>query len=175
MVIAVGGGLLGACGTAKKNPPATSTTISHHVVLTDCKAALLGVTASFGGTAAGVGYYRVLATNHAGVSCTLDGFATLRFFAPTAGGGAGSLTPVAMTVQHAGTSPKTLTIKAGAVGEFVLSYSDEPVNGTGCSTIASVEVTLPHQSSSIPVAISFSPCGGVITEQPFAYPGTQNP
>jgi hypothetical protein len=80
-----------------------------------------------------------------------------------------------MTVTNSGASPTTLKLKTSATAEFLMTYTDVPVNGEGCSAVGSVNVTPPHQSESSPVAISFSPCGGVVKVQAFAQPGTENP
>ena len=146
-----------------------------HTTLTSCSTALLQIKAAFGGTAAGGSYYQFSATNTSPKTCAINGYPKLAFFAPNAAGGAGAGSSVEMSVTNSGASPTTLKLKTGATAEFLMTYTDVPVNGEGCSAVGSVNVTPPHQGESLPVAISFSPCGGVVKVQPFAQPGTENP
>lgn len=173
-----GATLLSACGSS--NPPSTTTTsttttTTPKAALASCQTGLLHIVSNFGGTAAGVSYYRFVATNSSPSTCTIDGYPSLAFFAPSAAGGAGSSTSVSLSITKKGSLPTKVTLKHGASSEFLLTFTDEPVDGAGCTSVGSVNVTPPNQTASIPVALSFTPCGGEVEIQPFALPGTQNP
>lgn len=180
--VLVGSVVLSACGssaqptTTTTTTPATTTTIKSHVTsYPSCTTALLQITPNFGGAAAGGSYYRFVATSTSPTTCSLDGYPTLSFFAPNAAGGTGSGAAVSITTTTAGNPPAVVNLKHGASAQFLLGYTDVPVNGQGCTTVASVNVEPPHQSQSTPVPVSFSPCGGVVKIYAFAPPGTQNP
>ena len=171
--------VLGACGSS--TPKASTTTTSAPRPTTTlkttapCTAALMTFTPVFGGSAAGGSYYRFNAKNIGPGDCSLDGYPTLVFFAPNAAGGAGSGVPVTLTVTDFGSAPATVTLKTSQSAQFLLGYSEVPVNGAGCTSVASVNVKLPSQTESTPVPVSFSPCGGVVRVYAFAAPGTENP
>lgn len=170
--------VLGACGSSK--PPATTTTTTTKPTTTvkttaACTTALLTFTPVFGGSAAGGSYYRFNAKNTGPSPCALDGYATLTFFAPNAAGGAASGVAVPLTVTQTGPTPARVILKPSSSAQFLLAFTEVPVNGAGCTSVASVNVEVPNQTESTPVPVSFSPCGGVIKVYAFALPGTENP
>lgn len=170
---------LGACGSSKPATTTTTTTTPKPTTTIKttaaCTTALLTFTPVFGGSAAGGSYYRFNATNTGPSSCALEGIPTLTFFAPNAAGGAGSGAPVPLTVTQAGPAPARVILKPSQSAQFLLVFTEVPVNGAGCSSVASVNVKIPNQAESTPVPVSFSPCGGVIKVYAFALPGTENP
>ena len=178
VMVILGALVLAACGSpAPKTTTTTTTKLSKsHVSSTaSCTTPLLSMTAYFGGAAAGGSYYRFSAENVGPTKCSLDGYPTLAFFAPSAGGGAGSNSPVALTVNEAGPSPSTVNLASHTSAEFLMIFTDVPVDGAGCTSVASVNITPPHQTGSTPIAISFSPCGGVVKVYAFGPSGTENP
>ena len=171
---------LAACGspaptTTTTIPSSTTTTKPHVTTHPACATALLQITTTFGGAAAGGSFYRFTATNTAPSTCALDGYPTLSFFAPNAAGGAGSGAPVTLSVTDAGSPATVVDLRHGQSAQFLLLYTDVPVNGAGCTTVASVDVRPPHETQSTPVPVSFSPCGGEVKVYAFAPPGSQNP
>ena len=181
LAVIVGSIVLSACGstarpTTTTTTSVTTTTIKSHVTsYPRCTTALLQITPSFGGSAAGGSYYRFVATNTSPSTCSLDGYPDLSFFSPNAAGGSGSGAAVSITASTSGSLPAVVNVKHGETAQFLLVYTDVPVNGEGCTTVASVNVKPPNQSQSVPVPVSFSPCGGVVQVYAFAPPGTQNP
>jgi hypothetical protein len=64
-----------------------------------------------------------------------------------------------------------VTLDAGASGAFYLVLSDVPVNGVGCTPVATIAVTPPGSSTAITAASSLDPCGpsvGVTSVDPLA-------
>lgn len=183
--LVVGGSLvLSACGSSHHSTTPTTSAASstsppaqHHHAATasTCRPALLQIKPTFGGAAAGGGYYRFSVTNTAPQTCTLSGYPSLAFFSPGAAGGAATGSEVAMTAADAGPKPAAIKLSTGQTGEFLLLFTDVPVNGSGCSQVASVQVTLPGTNSAVPVPISFNPCGSGVKVYPLSYPGTERP
>lgn len=180
ILLVVGASVLSACGST--TPTTTTTTTkppkppkTHPTTVASCTTPLLSLTATFGGAAAGGSYYRFNAENVGPSKCSINGYPTLSFFAPSAAGGAGSTSPVTLTTTDTGPNPTTVTLAPHASAEFLLTFTDVPVNGAGCSTVGSVNVTPPNETGSTPVAISFSPCGGVVKVYAFGPSGTENP
>ncbi len=170
--------VLGACGSSNPKPSTTTSTSAPTTTvktIAACTTALITITPVFGGSAAGGSYYRFNVTNIGPGECALDGYPALTFFSPNAAGGAGSGGPVSLTVTDSGPAPTRVVLKHSESAQFLLAYTEVPVNGAGCSTVASVDVRLPGQAASTPVPVSFSPCGGVIKVYAFAVPGTVNP
>jgi len=171
--------VFGACGSSK--PAATTTTTSTPKPTTTikttaaCTTALMSFSPVFGGSAAGGSYYRFNATNTGPGACALDGYPTLTFFAPNAAGGSGSGVLVALTVSNSGPTPAKVILKPTQSAQFLLVFTEVPVNGAGCTSVASVDVKLANQAGSTQVPVSFSPCGGAIKIYAFAPPGSENP
>jgi len=171
--------VFGACGSSKPNVTSTTTSAPKPTTTigatAKCTIALLTFTPVFGGSAAGGSYFRLNVTNTGPITCALDGYPTITFFAPNAAGGAGSGSAVSLTVSHSGPLPRRVTLKPAQSAQFLLVFTEVPVNGTGCTSVGSVDIQLPNQSESTPVPISFSPCGGAVKVSALSLPGTQNP
>ncbi len=171
--------VFGACGHAAPAPKTTTTTASPTTTTvktaTACTTALMAFTPVFGGSAAGGSYFRFEVKNIGPKVCSLHGYPALDFFAPNAAGGAGSGVPVTLSVTDFGAAPSTVTLNPTQSAQFLLVYTEVPVNGAGCASVASVNIKLPDQAGSTPVPVSFAPCGGVVKVYAFAAPGSQNP
>lgn len=169
----------GACGSSKPPPTTTTTAVTTPATTIKttaaCTPALLTFTPVFGGSAAGGSYYRFNATNTGPAECVLDGYPTLTFLAPNAAGGAGSGVVVPLTVSQAGPPPARVILQPSQAAQFLLAFTEVPVNGAGCTSVASVDIKIPNQTETTPVPVSFAPCGGVIKVYAFARPGTENP
>lgn len=179
--VLVAAALLSACGssttatTTTSNPTTTTKPQPHIRNYSPCTASLLQFVPSFGGAAAGGSYYRVKVTNISPNACAVDGYPGLTFFAPNAAGGTSSGVVVPLTVTPAGPAPTKLILSHEQSAEFLLLYTDVPVNGGACTSVASMNVKPPNQTYSAPVPITFDPCGGEVKVYAFAAPGTLNP
>jgi hypothetical protein len=151
--------------------PSTSTTLG----LAACSTGVLTASAASGGIAAGTGYESFTVTNGAPGSCFVKGFATLVLFGPSAAGGAGVGPRLSITVSHTAATPAQVTLKTHAASAFSMRYSNEPVGGVGCQTVASAEISPPGVAQTLSFPVSLTICGGSVQIGPFTLPGTQNP
>jgi hypothetical protein len=172
-------GLLSGCSlfhsstsTTTTLPATTATTPKTPSV---CAAALLEVSATTGGSAAGSAYERFTLTNTGPTACALEGYPELSFFAPSAAGGAGAGSKIALGVDHGGPAPALEVLAPAKTSEFLLFFSDVPVGGAGCTTVASVELRPPGGTEVVTAPVTFSPCGPVVKVYPYAVPGSENP
>ena len=115
------------------------------------------------------------ATNEGPSTCLLDGYPKLVFYGPSAGGGAGSGPALPITSADGGLHRVQCRSHMARPREFLVIFTDVPVNGGGCATVASVDVTPPGRSGAKPVPFLFSPCGGTVTVYAFGPNGTENP
>ncbi|HVB04945.1 MAG TPA: DUF4232 domain-containing protein [Acidimicrobiales bacterium] len=157
--------------TATSTSSTTSTTLAGGPT---CSTGALSLSASGGGASAGSSVETFTVTNNGPATCRLDGYPSLTFFGPTAGGGAGAGAKLAITDQDAGPAPAAVTLKTNGSAEFLVIFSDVPVGG-GCTTVASVEMAPPGSSESVTAPVSFSPCGGTVKVYAFGVPGSENP
>jgi len=68
-----------------------------------------------------------------------------------------------------------VTLSTGGSAEFIVIMSDVPVGGVGCSTVASVGVSIPETSESLSVPVSVETCGGAVTVYAFGPPDSESP
>ena len=151
----------------------TSLPPSTIAVLQACSTGVLSGSATSGGIAAGTGYESFTVTNGAPSSCFVKGYATLELFGPGAGGGAGVGPRLSITVAHSGATSAQITLKTHDSSSFSMRYSNEPVGGVGCETVASVEISPPGGTQMLSFPVSLTICGGSVQIGPFGSPGTQ--
>jgi Protein of unknown function (DUF4232) len=151
--------------------PSTTTTIG----LQACSTGVLSASASSGGIAAGTGYESFIVTNGAPSSCYVKGYATLELFGPSAAGGAGVGPRLSVTVAQTGAVAKQVTLGSHDSSSFSMRYSNEPVGGVGCQTVASAEVSVPGGTETLSFPVSLTICGGSVQIGPFGSPSTQTP
>jgi hypothetical protein len=184
-IVLLGGIGLSACGSKSAASKSSTTTTSPTTTTTSgsttttsptaCSAALLQFGATFGGAAAGGTYYTITATNIGPDPCSLDGYPTISFYAPSGAGGAGAGSPVSITVQDGGSPPTSVIVAPKGEADFLLVFTDVPVNGEGCASVASAEITPPGSSDASALPISFEPCGGTVKVYAFGSPGSESP
>jgi hypothetical protein len=193
-VVLAGGAVLGACSSSPKpvthhhapptststsTPTSTSTSSTSTVpttsVETTCSTGLLGITAAPGGVAVGTSYIVFTLTNRGATRCTLDGFASLEFFGPSGASGAGAGPRLPITSMDGGEAPGLVTLASDGTAEFIVVINDVPVGGVGCSTVASVDVAIPGTGEALAVPVTMTPCGGSVTVNAFAAPGSESP
>lgn len=151
----------------------TSTTTS--AVPTTCSTGVLGLSAAAGGTAAGTAYSIFTLANRGPSACSLEGYPSLSFFSPSGAGGSGAGQKLSIAVVDAGPSPEPVTLHAGGSAEFILVYHDIPVGGVGCSTVGSVDVSLPDSTEVLSTPVSITACGGTANVYAFGPPGSESP
>jgi hypothetical protein len=151
--------------------PSTSTTVA----LQACSTGVLSASAASGGIAAGTGYESFMVTNGAPNPCFVKGYATLALFGPSAGGGAGVGPRLAITVTQTGATSDQVTIRTRDSSSFSMRYSNEPVGGVGCQTVASAQISPPGDTQVLSIPVSLTICGGSVQIGPFSSPGTQTP
>jgi hypothetical protein len=149
----------------------TTTTIGLQV----CSTGVVSAAAASGGIAAGTGYEAFTITNNGPSPCSVKGYATLTLFGPSAAGGAGVGPRLSVTVAQSGASVTQITLASHHVASFSMRYSNEPVGGGGCATVASAEMTLPGDTETLSFPVSLTICGGSVQVGPFGPPGTQTP
>ena len=182
------GMLVAACGIGSSSPttsststtttsttsPATSTSTTTTAVAS-CSTGVLNASASSGGIAAGSAYETFSVTNTGPATCAVSGFANLALFGASGAGGAGAGSRIAVTVSHTAATPKVISLVTHATAAFSMRYSDEPVGGVGCDTVASAEISLPGSAESLAFPVSLTLCGGSVEIGPFGPPGSQTP
>jgi hypothetical protein len=136
-------------------PSTTSTTASA----LPCSTATLTLAQDAAKSTAGAGSSDLAytLTNSGPTACTLDGFPDVVFFGPPTAAGAGAR--LSVKAQPSGAAPAKVTIDAGGAGAFYLVVGDVPVDGVGCFTVASIEVTPPGGTGALKVAGPLSSCG----------------
>jgi len=153
----------------------TSQSTTTTIGLQACSTGVLSASATSAGIAAGTGYETFMITNGGPSGCFVKGYATLTLFGPSAAGGAGVGPRLAVTVAQSGASAAQIALAAHHVASFSMRYSNEPVGGGGCETVASAEITLPGESETLSFPVSLTICGGSVQIGPFGPPGSQNP
>ncbi len=133
---------------------------------------MLSASAASGGIAAGTGYETFMVTNGGPSSCSVQGYAALALFGPSAAGGAGVGPRLSVTVAKTGVSAAQTTLATHHVASFSMRYSNEPVGGGACETVASAELTLPGDAETLSFPVSLTICGGSVQIGPF---GAQTP
>lgn len=175
---------LAACSSPRAVPPTTTTTptvtsgsstTSTVALAATCSPGVLQLSENAGGTSAGTTYDVLSVTNAGPSACSLDGYPTVTFFGASPSGGVGAGPKLTLGEDHGGPSPAPVTIKAKGTAEFLLVFSDVPVDGQGCVTVASVEVQTPGSTEAISAPATLSPCGPDVKVYPFAAPGSENP
>jgi Protein of unknown function (DUF4232) len=151
--------------------PSTSTTIG----LQACSTGVLSASAASAGIAAGTGYETFMVTNGGPSACFVKGYATVELFGPSAAGGAGVGPRLTVTVARSGVSAAQITLATHRVASFSMRYSNEPVGGGGCETVASAEITLPGDTETLSFPVSLTICGGSVQIGPYGPPGAQTP
>ena len=117
------------------------------------------------------GFALALNANHGGSD--LEGYPVLTFFARSGAGGSGAGARVALAVSHAGPSPTTVTLSVGHPAEALLVFTD--IGGSDCPSIGSVLLVPPGSSESLPLRLSFTPCGGGVRVYAVGPAGSENP
>lgn len=164
--------------TTSSSTPVSSTSSSTTTTTASaaaCSASQLSLSGATGGASAGSSYETFTVTNNGPATCELNGYPTLTFFGPTAGGGAGAGPQLPLTTQQGGAAPTAVILKASDTAEFLVLYTDVPVNGAGCSTVASVQMAPPSSSQVVSAPISFMPCGATVKVYAFGAPGSESP
>ncbi len=186
-VLVVGAGV-GACGSSANKPPnhhhgtttttrpkGSTTTASTTPGVPTCSMGVLGVTTSEGGVAAGTSYTVFSLTNRGPTRCALDGYPSLEFFGPSGASGAGAGPKLPITAIDGGPAASLVIIATGQSAEFIVVMNDIPIGGVGCSTVASVDVSIPGTTEAVAVPVSLVPCGGSVTVYAFGPPGSESP
>jgi hypothetical protein len=162
--------------TTAKASTTTSTvtpTSARGAGVPSCPTGVLATHATFGGAAAGSSYYLITIADTGPHPCTLDGYPDLKFFAPSGAGGAGAGAPLALAITHGGPAPSPVTLRAGHAGESLLIFSDN--GGSDCPAVGSALLTPPGSSEALPLALSFSPCGGGVRVYAVGSAGSESP
>jgi len=141
--------------------------------LQSCSTGVLTASASSGGIAAGTGYETFSVINGGPSRCFVTGYANLAFFGPSAAGGAGTGPHLSVTVNETGVTGAQVTLSTHESGSFSMRYSNEPVGGLGCVTVASAELSLPGAPETLSFPMSLTLCGGTVQIGPFGSPGPQ--
>ena len=188
-VVVFGALVLSACGSSNPPPPSTTSSTSPPTSSTGttasttttlaigppCTTALLNFSASFGGAAAGGNYYKFEATNTGPSACSLEGYPKVTLYGPSSGGGTAAGPELPISAVAAGPAPATVPVAPKSSAEFILLFTDVPVNGSGCSTVASVDVSPPGNTEVTAVPLSFSPCGATVRVYAFGPADSESP
>jgi hypothetical protein len=158
--------------TSTAAPRTTSTTTA---TVADCSTGVLQVSEAAGASSAGSSYDTFTVLNDGPSTCLLDGYPSVRFYGPSPAGGAGAGPLLAIGDQQGGPTPTPVDVTAGHSAEFLMVFSDVPVDGAGCTTVASVRIQPSTSAESISLPVSFSPCGPKVEVYPFAPPGSESP
>jgi len=183
------GAALGACASTPKQtthhhhhqttptskPKGSTGTTPTIPGLAACSTGVLGITISAGGVAAGTSYTVFTLTNQGPTRCELDGYPSLEFFGPSGASGAGAGLRLPITGIDGGSAPVPVTLSSGGTAEFIVIANDVPVGGVGCSTVASVDVSIPGTSEALAVPVALRPCGGSVTVYAFGPPDSESP
>jgi hypothetical protein len=97
------------------------------------------------------------------------------FYGPVAAGATGSGARLSVTTVDSGPPASTVSVAKGGQAGFIVVYSDVPVDGVGCSTVASVDVTLPGATRALATMLSISVCGGSVEIYAIGKPGSEHP
>lgn len=158
--------------TTSTPPPSSSTTTTS--LPPACATNSLALGASFGGTAAGTSYTVFTLTNH-GDACSLEGYPTVTFYGPAAVGATGAGPRLSLTDVDSGPVATTVSVTKGGQAAFIVVYHDIPVDGVGCSTVASVGVMLAGAKQPLVTSIPVSMCGGSVEVYAIGTPGSEHP
>lgn len=112
--------------------------------------------------AAGTSHLTFDLTNQGPRTCTLDGYPSVTFFGGSGAGGSGAGSKLAVRSIELGTAPRRVRLSSGTDASFVLSVSEVPVNGVGCSRVASLRVVPPGDQAAVSVPVAFQACGGTV-------------
>lgn len=148
-----------ASTTSTTLPASTTTTTAATAAA--CSTAVLSLAEDNAKSTAGAGsaYVAYTLTNTGPTPCSMDGFPSVAFFGPSGATGAGAGPKLSITAQQTGSKPATVTLDAGAAGAFYLVVGDVPVDGVGCSSVASIEVTPPGSTEALSEPSALDPCG----------------
>lgn len=136
---------------------------------------MLNATATSAGIAAGSAYETFSLTNGGPTSCTVEGYVNLAFFGASGAGGAGAGPRLSVTVNETGAVPATVTLASQATAEVSMRYSDVPVGGVGCDTVASADLSLAGAAETLTFPASLTLCGGSVEVGPLGPAGSQSP
>jgi hypothetical protein len=129
-----------------------------------CHTTALTASPGSGQGAAGHLFLVVKLTNISSSTCHLFGF-------PGMGLLDASRNQLATTVVRNGgqlpqATPATVSLSAGAVASFTLSYSDVPTGSATCPEASFANVTPPDEQDPVLLTTKLAPCGGVIDVSP---------
>jgi hypothetical protein len=161
-------------GSTTTTMPASATTSTTPSTPATCSTAVLGLSATAGGAAAGTTSETFTFTNTGPTACSLYGYPTLTFYGPSGAGGSGAGPKLKIYPVNGKDVSAPVTIAAGATAQFLVILSDVPVNGVGCTSVASVDVAPPGTTETLSLPLELQPCGGAVTVEPVAAPGTEN-
>jgi len=161
--------------TAPTTTTPVSSTTSSTALAASCSTGVLRPSSTLGGSAAGSSYATFTVTNEGPSACSLEGYPKIAFFGASGAGGAGAGALLQITTQDSGATASPVTLPRKGSAEFLVTFSDVPAGGFGCSTVASVQITPPNSGESLPLPVSVSICGGSARVQPFAPPGSESP
>ena len=187
-LVAGGGLLLFGCGSSPSSTGTTTTQVSTTTTVASstsststtapanpCSTGVMSASATTGGSAAGSAYETFTVTNNGPSACVVDGFPTLTFFGASAAGGAGAGPQLNVTIEHSDVVPTPVSIASKGSAEFLVLFSDVPVGGVACDTVASANVGLPGSAESLSLPVSMDLCGGSVRLDPFGSSGSENP
>ncbi len=100
--------------------------------------------------------------------CSLEGYPTVALYGPSGAGGAGAGRKLALGDIDLGGPPKPMLLAPGYGTNFIVSVAEVPVNGAGCQTVASLEVSPPGSSESLSLPDTFQACGTSIGVYPLS-------
>ncbi|MCU1489511.1 MAG: hypothetical protein JWM85_916 [Acidimicrobiaceae bacterium] len=150
--------------SSSSSTPSTSTTTA--TTSAACSTGVLQPSTGGTQTSAGTTHLTFVLTNSGPSACSLTGYPTLALFGASGAGGAGAGPKLAISdVQEPG-SAKAVELAPKGTASFVLSVSEVPVNGAGCSTVASLQITPPGASDSLSLPDSFQACGSSVGVYP---------
>lgn len=155
--------------SSTSSPKESTTTILRAPT---CATADLEFATSSVGAEAGTSSFAFTATNDGPAPCSLDGFAQVVFFGTSGAGGAGAGSRLPITAQQTGSAPSVVILAPTGTAQFRLSIADVPVNGAGCSTAASVEITPPGDTDAVSIPDALQPCGPNVNITAFGPPGS---
>jgi hypothetical protein len=161
-------------GSTTTTAPPTSTSSTTPSTPATCSTAVLGLSATAGGAAAGTTSETFTFTNTGPSACSLYGYPTLTFYGPSGAGGSGAGPKLKIYPVNGKDVSAPVTIAAGATAQFLVILSDVPVNGVGCTNVASVDVAPPGTTETLSLPLDLQPCGGAVTVEPVAVPGSES-
>lgn len=113
-------------------------------------------------TAAGTSHLTFLLKNEGPAACSLKGYPFVALFGTSGAGGSGAGPRLKVTDIEEGAAPALVSVAPGATASLLISVSEVPVNGAGCQSVASVQVTPPGSSGALSVPADFQACGNTV-------------